>query len=58
MKGNAIKRMKVYRGFDAKSMLPYPVIRLKGKHLAKLGFGIGDRYRVSLSKGSIQIEKE
>ncbi len=34
-----------------------PLIRLKGRYLARLGFGVGDRIRVRIYKGKITITK-
>ena len=58
MKENTVKKMKVYKGYHHRSYQPHPLIRLKGLHLAKLGFKIGDSIYIEMSQGHIHIRSK
>ncbi len=56
--GTAYKKVhKVYYGYHHGYWKPLPVIHLKGKFLARLGFEIGDKIEILLQPGTITVRK-
>lgn len=51
------QRRKVFYGVYRSSFKPHPVIRIRGKHLEKWGFGVGDAIMVAMEVGKITITK-
>ncbi len=52
------KQMKVYYGeYDESGRCLLPVIRIRGKHLIRYGFQVGDAISVFITKGEINIKK-
>jgi hypothetical protein len=58
MNAKIVKQIKVYKGHHYGSYKSHPFIRLKGVHLARFGFKVGDPLLVEISKGQITIKNQ
>lgn len=53
---SALRKVYAFH-YDHETGKPHPMIRIRGKYLASLGFAVGDTIQVQLDFGRITISK-